>query len=46
MKPAEVALIVDRKSFQEISLLEESEEMIILHSSGLMNMFSFILHLI
>lgn len=25
MKPAEVALIVDRKSFQEISLWEEGE---------------------
>lgn len=27
MKPAEVALIVDRKSFQEISLWEEGEVM-------------------
>ncbi len=28
MKPAEVALIVDRKSFQEISLWEEDEVII------------------
>lgn len=31
MKPAEVALIVDRKSFQEISLWEESMVMIVSH---------------
>ena len=29
MKPAEVALIVDGKSFQEISLWEEGEVMVI-----------------
>lgn len=39
MKPAEVALIVDRKSFQEISLWEEGEVMTII-----VNVFSFILH--
>lgn len=44
MKPAEVALIVDGKSFQEISLWEEGVLMIIPRSSGLVNVLSFILH--
>ncbi len=39
MKPAEVALIVDGKSFQEISLWEEGGVMIIPYSS----VFTFIL---